>query len=209
MRLRKVDTLIRKSQPRIGRFLTAAEKKKLLLAMAKRGEARPHARKHPLGSPLGCYTQKSHSCYDPSFDAKIRARAPMWFVSGRKQLLLEMASRGEPRPQPYRHPLGLAVCSYTNKSSSAYDARFHRELKAVAPQWCVGRNRAAKNKKELLALARRKRPRPNCKKHRLGNVLCMYTNRNGRCYDKAFTREIKKLAPEWFKQKESRRGQEQ
>lgn len=173
-------------------------KKQVLLDMAKRGEPRPHDGKHPLGSALGCYTQKTNQSYDAQFDHQIRQLAPLWFLSGRKQLLLDMATRGEPRPQPKTHPLGFAVCSYTNKSSGAYDAQFHRKIRKIAPQWCVGRDNAAKNKKELLAMAKRGESRPNCHKHRLGGVLCIYTNKNTRCYDKKFNREIRRIAPQWF-----------
>lgn len=58
-------------------------------------------------------------------------------------------------------------------------------------------NSADENKKELLEM-KRGAPRPNKRKHPLGQVLVHYTN-PGDCYDKEFDEEIRKRQPDWFK----------
>jgi len=57
---------------------------------------------------------------------------------------------------------------------------------------------ADKKKKELLKLARKGGKRPNQKTHPLGSALCNYASKSSDCYDEDFTKEIKKLAPNWF-----------
>jgi hypothetical protein len=49
-----------------------------LIAMARRGEDRPH-RKSFLGNKLCHYISKNSSCYDAEFDAEIRELRPDWF----------------------------------------------------------------------------------------------------------------------------------
>jgi len=76
------DKKIRKLAPHW--FVDAvAEKKKLLLEMAKNGEPRPKCvfgqKSNPLGRALRDYISKSSGSYDPTFDKQIRKLAPHWF----------------------------------------------------------------------------------------------------------------------------------
>ena len=57
----------------------AAQKKKQLLDMAKRGDPRPSFEKTRIGQALSNYTRKSSEAYDPEFDREIRALRPDWF----------------------------------------------------------------------------------------------------------------------------------
>ena len=57
---------------------TKAKKKKLLLQMARKGDAKPN-KLHPLRNMLSCYTNPKNKCYDLSFDKQIRKLAPHWF----------------------------------------------------------------------------------------------------------------------------------
>jgi len=108
--------------------------------MARKGEPRPN-KKHPLGLVLGTNTNPKSKCYDPVFDKEIRKIAPEWFVfssdiaNQKKQQLLQMAIKGEPRPHQTKHPLGSALSTYTNPKSDCYDSIFDKEIRELAPKW--------------------------------------------------------------------------
>lgn len=68
---------IRRRQPQW--FEPSSAKKKKEILKLKIGCKRPHQTKHPLGSPLCCYTNKKHGAYDPDFNKTIRSRQPGWF----------------------------------------------------------------------------------------------------------------------------------
>ncbi len=197
----KFDKLIRKLAPHW--FVnTADEKKKQLLAMAKKGGSRPIKAKHPLAEMLIVYTNKTKNCYDPKFDKEIRQLAPHWFVSqsdianDKKQQLLEMAKRGEARPSSRSHPLGGVLLHYTGKTG-CYDPKFDKQIRKLAPHWFV--DTATENKKQLIAMAKRGQSRPSHKKHPLGPSLSRYTNKtNTTSYDPKFDKAIRELAPQWF-----------
>jgi len=179
---------------------TAAENKKLLIEMARRGEPRPNKHKEKLGILLQNYISKNVRGYDPVFDIEIRKLAPQWFINtavDKKKELLEMAKSGESRPSTRNtlsRRIGLALCHYTNKGST-YDVVFDEKIRKLVPHWFV--DTAAENKKLLIEMARKGEPRPNGRT-KLGMVFQTYKNKNSRCYDQAFDEEIRKLAPQWF-----------
>ncbi len=194
----KFDKEVRKLAP--SWFIkTADENKKQLIAMAKIGKSRPGKWKHPLGSALSCYANKHHKLYDPKFDKQIRKLAPQWFVKTsdkHKQQLIAMAKGGEPRPVQNKHPLGSALCRYTNKKKPTYDPKFDKKIRRLTPSWFV--HTLSENKKQITAMAKRGEPRPGEKKHPLGSALSCYTNKKKPTYDPKFDKEIRKLAPQWF-----------
>jgi hypothetical protein len=161
---------------------------------------------HQMNSALRSYMSPSSSSYRPALAARWKVVAPQWWSSadpeGKKAELLAMALRGEPRPASTgknKHPLGAALCNYTNSNSKSYDPVFTAEIKALRPDWFVSRSdKVAQNKLELKAMALRGEPRPNQNKHPLGRSLCDYTNSNSKSYDPVFTAEIKALRPDWF-----------
>jgi hypothetical protein len=192
-------------------FNVVNQKKQQLLEMAKNGEPRPSKTKHPLGSALSTYTNPKSDCYDPVFYKEIRELATQWFISPsdianqNKQQLLEMARNGEPRPIYKKHPLGTVLKNYTK--STSYDPIFNKEIRELAPQWFVSRSDIANQKKQqLLEMAKNGEPRPNHTKHPLGQVLCSYTNPKHNSYDFIFDKEIRELAPKWFKNAKQTKG---
>ncbi len=178
---------------------TTAKKKKQLIAMAKRGEPKPKVIDH-LGSALKSYTSPKNNSYNPEFDKEIRRLAPQWFVKTsdeKKKQLLAMAKNGDPRPTVRSHPLGSSLLCYTNKNKGTYDPKFNKEIRRSAPQWFI--DKIAEKKKQLIAMAKSGDPKPPFGKHLLGEPLCRYTSKRHCLYDSEFDKEIKKLAPHWFK----------
>ncbi len=182
-------------------FYNPSQTKQQLLEMARNGEDRPVAGKHPLGYRLSSYITQGHNNYDAKFDKKIRKLRPDWFPynpSQTKQQLLEMARNGEGRPIVRKHPLGSKLCCYTNSNNGSYDPKFDREIRELRPDWFV--NTADIAKQQLLEMARSGKDRPAAGKHPLGHKLHKYTNPNKRdCYDQKFDKEIRTLRPDWFK----------
>jgi hypothetical protein len=116
----------------------------------------------------------------------------------KKQRLLEMARRGEPRPHQTKHPLGRALNSYTSRGSRSYDPQFAKRAMRLAPHWFVSKAQAAEQKKKaLLAMAKRGGPRPS-RDNPIGRVLSNYTSTKSHTHDPAFTRKIKRICPDWF-----------
>jgi len=196
----KFDKQIRRLAPHWFVEQTIEQKKQQLLEMARNGEPRPSQRKYPsLGSALSRYTDKNKS-YDPDFDREIRKLAPHWFVDAaeNKKLLLEMARNGEPRPSK-EIPLGRIINYYFR-----CDPDFYKKIKELAPHWFDRKSHkqskiAKQKKQQLLEMARNGEPRPKRKKHKLGISLGCYTSKNNSSYDPAFDKQIRKLAPHWFR----------
>lgn len=134
------------------------EKKKSLIDMARRGEPKPHS-KSLSGIWLSNYTRTSSSAYDPDFDRQIKQLAPEWFidtVAEKKVLLLEMARRGEPKPSR-RTALGSALTEYMRRSRSSYDPDFDREIRKLAPHWFKKpTNKTRKNVNTIRAVSKAK-----------------------------------------------------
>jgi len=175
----------------------AAGKKQQLLAMAKRGEPRPQ-QKHPLGDVFVNYVRKDSKSYDFEFREAIIKFAPQWFGSfHHKQQLLEMAKLGEERPNK-QFVLGRVLCHYTIRYSGTYDPSFDKQIRKLAPHWFINKITTVEKKQQLIEMAKRGEKRPSCRKHPLGKVLFHYTNQSA-CYDSVFDKQIRKLAPHWFK----------
>jgi superfamily II DNA or RNA helicase len=113
-----------------------------------------------------------------------------------KDKLIAMAKRGEDRPNYRKHPLGVKLCSYTNKNSESYDAEFDTQIRELRPDWFEDTVKI--NKDELIAMARRGEDRPNYLKHPLGVKFRSYTSKNSESYDAEFDVEIRELRPDWF-----------
>ena len=201
----------------------SSQKKQQLLEMARNGEPRPNYKTHPLGKVFFDYTSSpKNGCYDAKFTKQIKKLRPDWFITQsdrcnqKKQQLLEMARNGEDRPNQKTHPLGLVLCQYTSSNNRCYDAKFTEQIKKLRPDWFITRSdRANQKKQQLLEMARNGEDRPyyrygghGDKTHPLGLVLCQYTSPNNRCYDAKFTKQIKKLRPDWFITRSSQKKQQ-
>jgi hypothetical protein len=185
---------------------TAAKNKAALLAMEPESP-RPHNKKHPLGSPLCCYTSKNRDTYDAEFTATISARFPHWFeeFSAKKMSDLLALPLDSPRPNKHTHPLGPALVAYTNKpkpgrgSRSIYDPAFDAAIRARFPHWFE--DAVARNKADLLALSPDS-SRPVERKHPLGKVLNHYITKpkpgSKSSYDPEFDAAIRTKFPNWF-----------
>jgi hypothetical protein len=121
-----------------------------------------------------------------------------------KQLLLEMARAGEPMPKPKKHPLGYCFRSYTREHSKCYDPSFVKEIKRLAPHWLVSSSQ--RKKTLLLDMANKGFPKLT-HKHPLFEAFYSYVSKSSDCYDPAFVKEIRRVAPHWLvsssKQKKS------
>lgn len=113
--------------------------KEKLLEMARNGEPRPTL-KTKIGVCLSSYTRKSSAIYDPVFEESLRKVNPSWFitqhdkVAQNKEMYLEMARNGEPKPS-VRTKEGWVLASYLNKKCKCYDAEFDAEIRRLAPHW--------------------------------------------------------------------------
>lgn len=126
-----------------------------------------------------------------------------------KKILLEMASRNEPRPSQ-KTKLGCRLCAYTNPKNVMHDKEFTKKIKKIRPSWFVSvEERIRKNKELFLKMARRGDPRPNKKTHPLGAVFCSYVNPSQKStFDKIFAADCKRANPSWFIKKSDVRRKE-
>ena len=144
-------------------------------------------RKYRLGLLTSCEKQKLVEI-GFNFEGEDTAAA-------NKILLLEMARRGEDKPSQ-ETKIGAALSRYTRKNRKCYDPDFDKQIRELAPKWFEKSSDI--NKTKLLEMARRGEKRPNFKE-KLGIVLDNYT-RNGRgSYDPLFDKQIRQVAPHWFK----------
>lgn len=111
----------------------------------------------------------------------------------KKEKLLEMAVRGEPRPFQ-KTTLGSALGIYTNESRGSYCSEFDGQIRKLAPHWF--KKSSDMNKEKLLEMAKRGEPKPS-RKTKLGNALKTYIVKS-ETYDLEFDQHIHKLAPDWF-----------
>ena len=116
----------------------------------------------------------------------------------RKNKLLEMAKRGDPRPKQRKHSLGSSLSRYTCKKSKGYDEAFSKEIMRIAPEWFEIRKGVEEKQAELLKLAREGHPKPHRTKHYLGAALNNYTSRTSASYDFLFDMKMRRIAPNWF-----------
>ena len=178
---------------------SVSRKKLQLLDIARKGETRPRSNTK-LGIALYGYLYQNGAAYDPDFDQQIKTVAPQWFideVKEKKQKLLEMAQRGEPRPSQKRTQSGRVLGNYTRAGSTTYDPDFDQTIRELAPAWFV--NTADENKKKLLEMAQAGKSRP-AQRTKLGPLLTSYTHKkqSHKSYDPDFDQTIRKLAPLWF-----------
>ena len=180
--------------------------KQKLLEMARNGEKRPA--KKASGALLYWYTNSNTKTFDPIFNKEIRELAPHWFensVEINKQKLLDMARNGEKRPTSKKRNtlvpmIGNALCSYLNATHGSFDPIFSKEIRELAPHWFE--NSADINREKLLEMARNGEPRPKARTT-MGGLLVNYNCRTSRSFSADFDKEIRELAPHWFKTKKS------
>ena len=126
-----------------------------------------------------------------------------------KDQLLALAKNGAHRPPSHASSmetrrLAMAVTDFTGKGEW-YDQEFADELKKLAPDW-FKESRHAGFKAQLLELARTGKPRPtvyskNKDERSIASLLSRFMRSSELNYDQEFTDELKKLAPDWFKEK--------
>ncbi len=176
---------------------SANEKKKELLELARNKKPKPH-HTATLGMALDGYSRRCSKTYDNKFDKKIRKAASRWFVkpvNENKKELIRMAKNGESRPAAKGSKLGRSLCTYTN-NDSGFDPIFDKQIRRLRSDWFV--NTANEKKKELLELAKNRKPKPPSASQ-LGSALRGYARKSQKTYDLAFDKEIRKLRPDWFK----------
>lgn len=129
--------------------------------------------------------------YFPGLKARLSSSAR------KKQLLLEMARRGEPKPRQTTK-LGQGLVNYTAKNSDSHDPDFTRKIKRLAPHWFIPQSQSSnENKKKLLLMAVKKRPKPKTNTP-IGASLARYTYKTSVSYDPVFEKKIRRVAPHWF-----------
>ena len=179
---------------------SSVRKKQILLDMAGKKEEKPK-KITELGAALSNYTRKKHRSFDRKFTTEIKKLAPKWFIfrSGsairnKKELLL-MAKNKKDKP-PRRTRLYYALLKYTQSKSNSYDKDFDKKIRLLRPDWFM--SRAQKRKQILLKMAKDNKPKPSSAKTNLGKRLECYLNPNNKHHDPIFTKQIKKLAPQWL-----------
>lgn len=176
-------------------------KKRKLIEMAKKGEPRPQDKKTTLGIAFFRYIRKTSESYDADFKKRITLIRPDWLLTSfdiHKEKLLKLAKQGKPRPNSKKNNLGTLLLNYIVQGRSGYDAMFARQIKKLVPHWFV--KTVDKKKSQLIDMAMQKKPKPNGNGNMksLRNALYSYTQKSNRCYDPAFDKRIRKLAPHWF-----------
>jgi hypothetical protein len=189
------DKTIRKSRPDWFESTSQIMRQKLI-KMAKRGAKRPHC-KTKEGQALCGYTCKFSSSYNKKFDKTIRKFGSDWFISTSeimKQKLIKMAKNGVKRPSR-KTKEGRSLCSYTNKSSSAYCPEFDKLIHKLRPDWFISTSEIMKQKLIKMAKSGLKRPYHKTKE---AKCLVSYTNKSSSAYCPEFDKLIHKLRPDWF-----------
>ena len=191
---------IRKGLTELAKLLPrSVRNKQILLEMAARGEPKP-SNKNPLRKALRYYTCKSSGRYDPEFTKRIRELRPDWLVSQivlNKQLLLEMAARGKPKP-PSTTRLGQVFRTYTKKTSAIYDPKFTKRIRELSPDWLATLDESRNSKKRIMIeMAAKGGPKPSLKTS-MGKFLYICTLKSSVYFDPELTNEIKKLAAHWL-----------
>lgn len=184
---------------------STSENKRTLLEMAKRGEQRP-PKLSRLGIALSNYTNDGNTSYDPAFDITVRHIAANWFLDAnaaqtQKNLLLEMAERGDKRPAA-RTPLGTALQNFIAPYSRTFDQQFADTIRAKVAHWFRSNDKklpsSAERKERLLEMGARGERRPQ--DTMMGQALRAFTTKGARGYAPDFDEAIRKLRPDWFNQ---------
>jgi Uma2 family endonuclease len=111
----------------------------------------------------------------------------------RQQELLDMAARGEPRPNKHKDRRGTWLCCYTTPSQSGYDPPFDQKIRKLFPQWFF--DSTAEHKRQLLKMMRDGKPKPP-KNSTLGQALRSYLRSDRGTFDPEFKKLTAKLSPE-------------
>ena len=183
----------------------ANKKKKELIEMASRGESRPTL-SHPLGVCFRNYTREKSECYDSEFVNNIK-RLTTWLKTRfddaieKRKKLIEMAQKDLSRPSP-KSILGRALNEYIKKGGSSYNQTFDRTLRECRPDWF---NKSSFKKEQILNFAKEGKDKPPCRSS-LGIALRNYIREEGSCFDKNFSDYIKRLRPDWFRERKYSSG---
>lgn len=181
-----------------GKLSSAEHNKQLLLEMARKGE-KP-SNKNPLRKALRYYTCKSSGRYDPEFTKRIKELSPDWLTPQivlNKRLLIDMASRGKPKPNHKTH-LGQVFRTYTQKSSKIYDPKFTKRIRELNPDWLTTPDEWTNNNKRILFdMVSKGEPKPHLKT-KLGKLLYNCTLKSSIYFDAELTNKIKKLNSNWL-----------
>jgi hypothetical protein len=144
-------------------FTGAARKKAMLIRMAKRGEAKPTVRTHPLGRCLRDYTIPGSGSYDGEFRRKLKTLRPEWLETTytkckkKKTALLRMAREGKAKPVKLSHPLTSPFRGYVTPSQPVYDPEFARKIRKLRPDWFKHvKSKVARTKATRLSKATRR-----------------------------------------------------
>ena len=181
-----------------GKISSSDHKKQLLLEMAGRGELKPKIGHHLYSSLLG-YTRKKSQVFDPVFANEIKKLAPQWFVKqsdivrNKKETILKMAKDGDAKPK--RGPILSALLLYTREDSNCYDPIFSTKIRSLRPEWFE--SSSARNKKQILEMAGKGELKLKIG-HRLLRAFFRYTSNKYQTFDPAFTKEIKRIRPDWL-----------
>lgn len=182
-----------------------AASKMALLDMARTGKKRPKNETF-LCKRLKRFISRDSRCYDNNFSIKIKRLAPEWFlyktkkdIARSKKILIGMAKRGDKRPGQYTM-IGRRFYSFYLSYRSGYDKSFALEIRRIAPQWFMDHKakKTSNCKKELLKMAKRGDKRP-LSRTKLGSQFSGYVQKTGGHYDELFSRKVRRLAPQWFR----------
>ena len=192
---------ILKGLPELAALLpSSSRKKKILLETARKGKDKPGA-KTKMGRAFHSYISPNNNAYDPIFTKDIKKLAPDWFVSSvylNKRQLLEMAKNKNPKPN-IKTKLGSALYCYTSPNNKRYDPAFSKKISILAPSWLPRSQIADKKKKQFLEMARKGMTKPD-RRSKLGCAFWSYMYASQKnSYDPNFAKEIRKLAPHWFR----------
>lgn len=182
-------------------FFNQSDMKKIkIIEILRKGLPRPNWNTE-LGRSLYKYINIKCDSYDPSLTKQIRKLAPLWLfkqsdrANQKRQRLIKMARKGLGKPKCGTELRNILNKS-TSKKSASYNPDFDKQIRKLAPIWFV--HSADENKKELIKMARKGVSRPN-RRTKIGEGLSAYTRVKSKSYDPVFTKQIKKLAPHWFK----------
>ncbi len=109
-----------------------------------------------------------------------------------KKILLEMARRGEPRPNSKTTTIGKALSMFLVINRPGYDKNFDDQIREEGSHWFV----TNENKQKLLKMAKNGEKRPHSRTY-IGRALNRYICESA-CFDNDFYNQIKELAPKWF-----------
>lgn len=162
-----------------------------------------------LANAFRRYTSPGTTSYDPVFHARLNKLCPQWFSGRRttrrtaaKTKLLKLARCGKPVS---RRPTGL-FRKFIDPNDQLYDSHLASELRQLQPTWFLSQPEIKKEiikERAIAGLPKYKFTRLDEKPY--ANALRFYTKIGHTLYDAAFTTEIKRLRPDWFKGRKERK----